>query len=155
VGSFYATKNRPICLGGSYFFQVCFFLSVTILTRPTTSGLSFVRRRRIIRLMTISSRCMKFISGFLSYRVPAKAVNKKAARLGGLCFFSKCNYFLTLTVAIPTINWSLRIRTEIITIRMRLVRRVCMICLRFRPIIGRFRNKSRAKPCKSIVFIES
>jgi hypothetical protein len=60
--------------------------------------------------------------------------------------------YLALTLAIPTVNWSLRIRTEIMTIRTRLVRRVCIICLRFRPIIGRFGDKSRAKACKSMLF---
>ena len=142
-------KSRPICLGGSYFFfQVCFFLSVTILTRPTTSGLSFVRRRTIIRLMTISSSCVKFIPTSFLY------LTKKPPGWGGLCFCSRCGYF-TLTAAIPTVNWSLRIRTEIITIRTRLVRRVCMIYLGFRPIIGLFEDKSRAKHCNFVLFTQS
>jgi hypothetical protein len=79
------SKNRPVAVGRfSYFFQVCFFLSVTILTSPTTGVLSFVRRRTIIRLMTISKIVVKFISGFLSYRVPQTAVTKKPPVVGRL-----------------------------------------------------------------------
>jgi hypothetical protein len=137
-------KSRPVWRAALAFSRCVYFL-VTILTNPTTRGLSFVRRRTIIRARTISSRCIRYISGFLS--------NKKAARLGGFVFLSWCSYF-TLTAAIPTVNWSLRIRTEIITIRTRLVSMVCMTCLRFRPIIGLFVNKSRAKRCNFMLFTQ-
>jgi hypothetical protein len=41
------------------------------------------------------------------------------------------------------------------TIRTRLVKRVCIIFLRFRPIIGRFEDKSRAKCYKPMMFTYS
>jgi hypothetical protein len=135
-------KKPPDLQSGGffYFFQVCLSFSVTILTGPTTRGLSFTRRRTIIRTMTMSKTCTTFMFGFLSVfptlDLPQigegwEGVTKKPPVGWAACVsLSRCGYF-TLTAAIPTVIWSLRIRTEIITIRTREVKIVCMICFRY------------------------
>jgi hypothetical protein len=132
-----------------FFFQVC--LSLCTLTGPTTNGLSFVRRRMIIRTMTISMANAKYISGSFPLRLQKRQQKKPPgwAACVSLCW---CSYF-TLTEAIPTVNWFLRIRTERMTIRMRVRKVVCMSCLRFRPIISAFRNESRVKSCDFVLFM--
>jgi hypothetical protein len=98
--------------------------------------------------MTISKIIVTFISGILSILPPPLpspklvlslpkdwgglgGVTKKPPVVGRLVLlFCRCAYF-ALTAAIPTVYWSLRIRTEIITIRTRVIRMVCMADLRY------------------------
>jgi len=109
-------KKAARCAWAALVFSRCAYLFVTILTSPTTSGRSFVRRRTIIRIKTLSMACKKFNASFLSQK-------ESRPWLGGSLSLSRCVYF-TLTAAIPTTIWSLRIRTEIITIRMKDDRKV-------------------------------
>ena len=66
------------------------------------------------------------MSGFLSYRVPRKAVTKKPPCGWAALFLSAGVSYFTRTFAIPTTIWSLRIRTEIMTIRERADNKVFM-----------------------------
>jgi len=75
----------------------------------------------------------------LSQSAPLKTAIKKPPVVGAACvsFAGVCAYF-ALTAAIPTGTWSLRIRTEIITTRMRVKSTVFISCISpdYRPFPG-------------------
>ena len=82
----------------------------------------------------------------------AKAV-KKAARLGGLCFFSRC-VLLGSHLCHPNRIWVLKNKDQNNNNKDEGSEIGIHDSIRFRPIIGCFGNKSRAKHCNSVLFIQ-
>jgi len=140
-------KNRPIAVGR--FLLLSPGVPISISHDPDQSN----HKRSLLRKKEDNNQANDDFEDRCDVQFELPFVTKKPPVVGRLTLLSlsRCGYF-TLTAAIPTVSWSLRIRTEIITIRTRVVRTFCMIYLRFRPIIGHFKYKSRAKRCKSVMF---
>ena len=148
-------KKPPDVLGRLSFFSRCVYFFVTILTSATTSGLSFVRRRTIIRLMTISSRLIRYILGFLSTKY-RKSGNKKAAPgWGGLCFSKLVSLFHSHRCH-PNRQLVLKNKDRNNNDKDEGGENCLHDFFRvFRPIIGAFEDKSRANHGNFMLFTQS